>query len=126
MVLTDNYSGWKQTAVASGCYATFKKSVIVGDFDRNGKKDYAVKFIQGRKGFILAFLSKGTDYKPYLLVSGTATEIKNQGMNMGRKGERIESEDGDAYTLKEDSPLIGECESEAGYYSFSGGDFKPL
>lgn len=124
--LTDNYSGWKQTAVANNCDAGYKKSIIVGDFDSNGKRDYAVKFIHGRKGYILAFLTKGADYKPYLLANGTANEIKNMGMSMDRKGERIETEDGDVFYLKNDSPLIGECESEAGHFRFRNGDFKPL
>lgn len=124
--LSDNYAGWKQTAVANGCYATFKKSVVVGDFDSNGKRDYAVKFTHGRKGYILAFLAKGTNYKPYLLESGTATGIKNTGLNLARKGERIENEDGDVYYLRDDSPVIGACGSHGGFYSFRDGDFKPL
>jgi hypothetical protein len=125
--LDKSYLGWKQTAVAKGCYASFKKSVIVGDFDSNGKRDYAVKFIKGRKGYILAFLAKGSDYKPYLLASYTASEIKSEGLSIGRKGERIENEEGDVYYLKDDSPLIGPCESDAGgFLSFRNGDFKPL
>ncbi len=124
--LTENYSGWKQTAVASGCYASFKKSVIVGDFDKNGKNDYVVKFVQGRTGFFLAFLSSGSNYKPYLLESGTAAEIKKMGLNMSSKGEKMENEDGKVYKSPEDRPMIGICESHAGYYSFSNGDFRPL
>ena len=126
--LTNNYSGWKQSSVAIGCYASFKKSVVAGDFDSNGRRDYAVKFIYGRKGYILAFLEKGGDYKPYLLESySSASEMKSEGFSIGRKGERIENEEGDVYYLKDDSPFIGPCESDAGgFLSFRKGDFKPL
>jgi len=123
--LTDNYRGWKQTAVANGCYASFRKSVIVGDFDSNGKSDYAVKFIHGRRGHILAFLSRGTDYKPYRLESMSASELKNTGLNIARRGERIEGEDV-SFTLTDDTPVIGTCASHPGFYRFRSGDFKPL
>jgi hypothetical protein len=47
MYLSRNYPGWKQTSTAVNCIPRFRQAVVSGDFDGDGRRDYAVKFIQG-------------------------------------------------------------------------------
>ena len=58
--LDKTYVGWKQSVMASdaGCFDDFKKLIVVGDFDGNGKQDYATRIITNAKVTLWRFLSK--------------------------------------------------------------------
>ncbi len=86
--LDKNYLGWKQTSVATDCYSDFSRAIVAGDFDGDKKRDYAVKFIKGRKGYIIAFLERKTNYEAHVLESDSAAGIKNTGLSIARKGEK--------------------------------------
>ncbi len=125
--LNDSYSGWKQTVVANGCFADYKKSVVMGDFDGNGRRDYVVKFVHKSKGYFIAFLEQNTDYEPHILLSVSATEIRSMGLTVGKKGEKYsigEVEDNKYGRLPYDTPIIGVCESEACPYIYRNGSFQ--
>jgi hypothetical protein len=122
--LKKTYPGWKQTATATSCIPKFQQSVISGDFDGDGRRDYAVKFTQGNKGYIIAFLARGVDYSPYVLMDTTAQWIRNTGLSVGHKGQRDEDEEGRVSILRNDAPLIGTCESEACYFIYRNGNFR--
>jgi hypothetical protein len=122
--LNQNYSGWRQSAIASNCYVEFKRAVVVGDFNGDGRRDYAVKFIHNRKGYILAFLANGTDYQPHVLLDTSAGELKNIGLTLGRKGDKNADEEGRTSRLPNDAPVIGACESEACPYIYRNGRFN--
>jgi hypothetical protein len=76
--LDKTYAGWKQSVMASDadCYDDFKKSVVVGDFDGNGKDDYATRITHKRKGYSMAFLEQKGNYKAHILLSLSATDYK--------------------------------------------------
>ena len=57
--LNQNDSGWRQSATATNCYVEFKRGVVVGDFNGDGRRDYVVKFNHNRKGHIQLFLQAG-------------------------------------------------------------------
>ena len=126
--LNKNYSGWKQTSVAKLCSSDFSKAIIAGDFDGDKKRDYAVKFTKGRKGYIIAFLERKTNYEAHILESDTAAGIKSTGLSIDRKGEKYPI--GGDYPdliygrLPNDAPMIGPCASHAGYYVYKNGRFQ--
>lgn len=127
--LNRNYSGWKPTAIASGCYTKFARSIVSGDFDGDGKKDYAVKLVRGTKGYVIAFLARGDDYSAFVLEARSARDIKNYGLSIGRKGERypIGGDPPDVIygKLPNDAPFVGPCESDSGGYRiYSNGRFQ--
>jgi hypothetical protein len=127
--LNQNYKGWKLTGKTDGCGAEFSKSAVSGDFDGNRKSDYAIKFIAGKRGYIIAFLNQGTNYKPVILENETAKGIINQGLSIARKGEtygEIVNDDFDRVTrrLANDAPVGGTCESSAYLYIYRNGNFK--
>jgi hypothetical protein len=122
--LNKTYPGWKQTATATNCFPKFQQSIVTGDFDGDGRRDYVAKFVQGRKGYIVGFLARGVDYTPSVLVDTTMQDIKRVGLSVGRKGQRNENEEGRVSILRNDAPLIGACESEACFYVYRNGRFQ--
>lgn len=116
--LDKNYSGWKLEELTSNsdCFDEFKRAIIKGDFDGDGKYDYAARITRGKEGYIIAFLERGASYEAHILVSGI--RIQNLGLSMGKKGKY------DDVVLQNDAPLIGACGSEAGYYIYKNGKFN--
>lgn len=127
--LNKSYSGWKLSSVTDGCGSSYSNSVVSGDFNGDKKTDYAVKFIKGRRGYILAFVSSGSNYKTHTLESGSTSDIKNQGLGIARKGEtygEIINDDFDRVNrrLQNDAPAGGTCEASAYFYIYKNGAFK--
>lgn len=126
--LNKNYSGWKISPTPN--YCGDGKSVITGDFDGDGKRDYTVKITKGRKGYIVAFLERRNNYQSFLFHSLSAEETKNTALITYRKGEKYYTELGEedsAMTLKTDAPYDSPCESDAGgIHLYRNGKFEAL
>ena len=126
--LNKNYAGWKISPTPS--YCGDGKSSRSGDFNGDKKTDYAAKIFKGKKGYIIAFLAKANDYKPYLFHSLTAAETKETALILFRKGKKYYTELGEeksAMTLKIDAPYDSPCESDAGeIHLFRNGKFDAL
>ena len=126
--LNKDYSGWKISPTPNHCGDG--KSVVSGDFNGDKKTDYAAKMFKGRKGYIIAFLARGTNYTPHLFHSLTAAETKETALIIYRKGEKYYTEPGEessAITLKTDVPYDSPCESDAGdIHIFRNGKFEAL
>ena len=127
--LDKSYSGWKLSAVTDGCGSDFSNSKVSGDFNGDKKTDYVVKFLKGRKGYIIAFVSSGAGYKPIILESGTTKEIKNQGLAIAKKGETYGEIINDNFDranrrLQNDAPVGGTCEASTYFYIYKNGAFK--
>jgi hypothetical protein len=111
--LNRNYGGWK---LAGECYpkGSENKRVLAGDFDGNGKKDYAVKFVRGTKGFLVAFLADRNQWKPiYLHIWKKADEAKFSDLMLFDKGDQYELGESN-FKLKFDAPADFRCESDVG------------
>lgn len=127
--LNKNYAGWKQSATNdTDCYADFRKLVVIGDFDGNGKRDYAVRMTHNRRGYLMALLGQNADYRAHVLLSVSATELKGYGMSLAKKGSKYSIGDpyeGDNRTarLPNDAPVIGPCGSHAYPYIYRNGRF---
>ena len=126
--LNKNHSGWKISPTPN--YCGDGKSIVSGDFNGDKKTDYAAKIFKGKKGYIIAFLARGTNYTPYLFHSLTAAETKETALIIYRKGEKYYTESGEessAMTLKNDAPYDSPCESDAGsIHLFRNGKFEAL
>ena len=110
--LDRNYNGWK---LAGECYEkeSENKRTLVGDFDGNGKRDYAIKFIRGEKGFVMAFLANGRRWTPfYLHIWKDLEEARFSDLMLFEKGEGYEF--GGPSKLKYDAIADFRCESDAG------------
>jgi hypothetical protein len=111
--LDSNYRGWR---LAGECYekASENKRVLAGDFDGNGAKDYAVKFVRGGRGFMMAFLANGKRWKPfYLHIWKDAEDARLSDLMLFDKGDQYELGESN-FRLKVDAPADFRCESDVG------------
>src|SRR5690349_16120709 len=78
--LDQEYAGWKFASVTPQINNEFKKhwanrqpSLVAGDFNHDGKKDYAVQIVLTTPGqeeeIIIIFLAKGTGYEENIVQS---------------------------------------------------------
>lgn len=114
-----NYRGWKLASTSDFCSEEYRRNVISGDFDGDGKTDYSAKIIRGKKGFLLAFLERKNSYMVHILHATTASEIKDTALGVFRKGEKYtsgdeEGESSSSMILKNDAPFDGPCASDTG------------
>jgi hypothetical protein len=127
--LNKNYPGWKFSVAAKYCTGDFQRSRVTGDFDGDGAADYAVKISTVRKGYIIAFVSHGNEFRAHVLESGPLSEMRQQGLAFAPKGERygeIINEDLDRAdrTLASDAPVGGTCGASSYMYVYSNGSFR--
>ena len=119
--LDRNYRGWK---LAGECYPTDSenKRFISGDFDGNGRRDYAVKFVRGKRGFFMAFLENRRKWKPfYLHIWKDANEARFSDLMLMEKGEGYPE---GTPRRKFDSPADFRCESDVGgVHTYRNGKF---
>lgn len=130
--LNENYAGWKFAWAKYGkrefCGADIRRSVVSGYFNADRKMDYAVRFVKGGSGYLLAFVAQGTGYKPFVLENTTAEDIKSRVLGIRRKGEQYPI-GGDPPEvvygrLKTDAPYAVPCSSDAvSYYVYKNGRF---
>jgi hypothetical protein len=123
--LDKSYSGWKMTGSNRNCSDT-KRYIATGDFNGDTKTDYAVKFVRGRKGYVLGFVAQGTHFKAHILENTSATDIKSIVLSVSRKGEEYYvTDDGSTRRLPKDAPYTVPCESDAvNYYFYRNGKFQ--
>lgn len=110
--LNKNYKGWKLQK--DECYPSEPgKAIVAGNFNGDKKLDYAVKFVRGKKGFIIAFLAQKQNYKAFVLHDTDAEDVKYLSLDVWKKGERFELGEQNVY-LKYDAPSDFRCESDVG------------
>lgn len=120
-LLDRDFSGWKLYSLADHCRLEESKSLVKGDFNGDEISDYAIKFLQGDVGHIVAIISNPTGLKSIVLESGSRDQITNQGLGMVPGGSQIYvnfnfSEGNTKLLLINDTPTGGQCESTSYLY----------
>lgn len=110
--LNKNYKGWKLQNDTCDPNSP-GKAVVSGNFNGDKNLDYAVKFVRGKKGFIIVFLARQKDYKAFILHNTDAENVKTLSLDVWKKGERFELGGQNVY-LRYDAPSDFRCESDAG------------
>lgn len=127
--LNKSYSGWKLAPTSNSCSEEYRNNIISEDFDGDKKKDFAIKFTKGKKGYILAFLDRKNDYQVLPLESMTDKELKDTGMALILKGEEVGidsnyDEDTKWIRLKNNGVRVAPCASDnIGTYVYRSGKF---
>lgn len=111
--LNTHYRGWKLAPSEDGCGPEVNGGFIRGDFDGDGKRDYAVKFTKRKKGYMLALLRRGSNYRAFVLHNTTSDEMISSSLILWKRGELFE--DGKVkFRLRRDAPAQYQCESDVG------------
>jgi hypothetical protein len=112
--LNQNYKGWTKSPANRFC-SEAGKYVFTGDFNDDRRTDYIVKLARGNRGYVIAFLTRGAEYRPRVLENVSAREIKDMGVVVYKKGSPYsENETAAPVKLKADAPYIGTCGSDDG------------
>lgn len=110
--LNDNYKGWGLQK--DECYPDEPgKAVVSGNFNGDRKLDYAIKFVVGKKGYILAFLKQKKGYKAFVLHDTDKADVTSRNLEVWKKGERFELGEQNVL-LNYDAPADFRCESDVG------------
>ena len=116
--------GWTLLRANQFCGADARSSTS-GDFNGDGRTDYAARLARGSQARIVAFMSDGEGYRTLVLEEGTRAEMDSQRLAMARRGSRhfvIDSLDRPRrpITLPTDAPVGGTCESSSYIYLIDG------
>ena len=111
--LDRNYRGWKLSPSQYACGPATNNGTIWGDFDGDKRRDYAVKFVRGDRGLFVAFVKRGSGYKPFVLHRSSAKDMNNKAILVWKKGTRFEVGDQNIY-VRHDAPTDLRCESDVG------------
>jgi hypothetical protein len=131
--LDSNYPGWKfdseRRSRDSFCGPEVAHGVVSGYFNNDKNRDYAVKFVKGRNGYVIAFLARGSDYNTFVLQSTSASDLRSTVLGLGRKGEKYpiggDIPDLTYGRLPNDAPYTIPCASDAvAFYVYKNGRFQ--
>ena len=111
--LDRNYKGWRLSPSRKDCGADVNAGFVSSDFSGDGKRDFAVKFIKGQKGYILAFVKMKRTFKPFVLHSYNAEEAEASSLGIWKKGTLFGYENR-GLRLRHDAPSDFLCESDVG------------
>lgn len=130
-ILDQMHPGWKLAQISDEnrqiCFkkdSKFRPTLIWGDFDGDGKQDYAVIVDYGKKSSVMAFLARGTGYKAFELFTPSRSnerapdllEVLPKGMQLGTKAQKSAHE----------SIASEYCESSSVFYFYEAGTFHRL
>lgn len=126
--LDKKYASWKFSPAAGNTIAHCDKeskshpSAASGDFNGDGRADYAVKIIHGNKTLVLEFLSRDNTFSESLLFSGAANKLLGTALQVEKKGKPTIV----GTVERVDALLISDCESIPLRYLFTNGRVRDV
>jgi hypothetical protein len=122
--LKKNYPDW---VLAKGCFSDPEirsKSFVSGDFNGDGKLDYAVMIAKGGRGYTLALITTAKSFKAYNLKGedyGDSTPLANLGVE--KKGGKLA---GQTFRIKTDAVIVAECDANMNVFYWQNGKFSKI
>ena len=126
VMLNRRFAGWKFSDVSSEVRQFFKENMrgvspvlISGDFDGNGRPDYAALVQRGSRYYLVIFLRRSADYKMYAV-----RNPNGEYLSLARKGTRdYNYEEQKEITYANDAIVTGILEKGGSSYVFKNGRF---
>ena len=127
VMLNGKFSGWKFSDVSPEVRQFFKENmggaspvVISGDFDGNGRRDYAALVQRRARYYLVIFLRRTADYKMYVI-----KDPNGEYLNLARKGTRdYNYREQKEITYANDAIATGILEKGGSSYIFKNGRFR--
>jgi len=122
------YPGWQFITPLQGCESDVKRSVLVGDFNGDGRKDYVLKIEHKSNGSLVAFISTRDGYSPSVILRESARALRDIGFTIGHKGTRVINSQSKSVFLRKDIVLAESCATRinANYWVYRNGGFETL
>jgi hypothetical protein len=132
--LDRNYPGWEMGVVSSEVDKFFKENkfkflpvLVSGDFDGDGRNDYAIKINFKGKWHAIVFLARGGDYKEYVLMEGGNVPGLDVYLSIYEKGEKgFNFENGKYFFFENDAIEVGFYEKGSITYTYKNGNFDKV
>ncbi len=128
MFLSRNYPGW--TITESFQVGQPRRPALVdGDFNGDGRRDYAVLITKGERIYAIALFETGGSYQAFNLLGQTREDRWIAGIDVAeRNGEVFQSEDpsnpGKPIRLKTEAISLNDGEGMSQVFYWSGGRFR--
>jgi hypothetical protein len=134
IILDRNYPGWEMGSVSNEVNKFIKENkfklspvLVSGDFDGDGRADYAIKINYKGKWYAIVFFDRGGDYKEYVLMSGENTPDSGIYLLLYKKGDNcLNFETGKRFVLQNDAVEIGFYEKASIVYIYHDGRFDKV
>ncbi len=122
------YPGWQYLTPLKGCAPDVKRSVLIGDFNGDGRKDFVIKIEYNNNGALVAFVSTRDGYKSSVIIRDSARVVRDIGFTIGRKGTRVINSQSRSVFLRNDIVLAESCATRlnANYWVYRNGGFETL
>ena len=134
IILDRNYPGWEMGTVSNEVARFFKENkfkflpiLVSGDFDGDGRDDYAIKINFNGKWHAIVFLARGRDYKEYVLIAGGNAPDLDVYLFLYKKGEKgFNAETSKHFIFQNDVVEIRFFEKASIAYIFQNGSFNKV
>jgi hypothetical protein len=123
--LKANYPDWE---ITKGCFSDPKiksKSIVSGDFNGDGKLDYAVAINKDTRDYTLALIATAKGFKSFNLqaIGGDGEHTPMANLAVEKKGGKIA---GTSIRLKTDAIIVGECDANLDVHYWQNGKFTKV
>jgi hypothetical protein len=119
--------GWKFLTSPNSCEQDIRRTVLYGDFNGDGKRDYVIKIVHNNNGRLIALISQKDIYKLTDIIRESASEVKDIGFTIGNKGTRVINQNR-IVRLQNDIVLAESCATrlKAKYWVYRNGGFESM
>lgn len=125
--LKKNYPGWAISKLTKVEYQE-NKSIAKGDFNGDGKTDYAVVITKDDRIYTLALLATKTGYQAFNLLAQNSENLWIAGIGVSAKGSEINLNEAQAdspkpFRIKNDGVYLYDGEGHGQTYYWQNGKF---
>ena len=123
-----NYPGWRYFSHSAGCESDVRRSILLGDFNGDGTRDYVLKIESNNNGALIAFISTREGYRPNVIIKESARVVRDIGFTIGHRGTRVITSKSRSVMLRNDVLLVESCATrrDANYWAYRNGAFEAL
>lgn len=124
--LNARYPGWVRDTNYGTCDPDWRSTLLSGDFNRDGAKDYLIKIRRGRNIYAVALLARGGGFAAHTVGESTP-DLESMGIKVLKRGERFHDYAANRQrTLDVDTIEIAACEVSSWLMVYRNNSFTRL
>lgn len=124
--LNVRYPGWVRETNPGTCDANWRSTLLSGDFNRDGAKDFLIKIRRGRNIYAVALLAAAGGFTTHE-VGESSPDLETMGIQVLKRGERYQDYSANRQrTAEADTIHIAACEVSSWLMIYRNGAFTRL